>query len=58
MVPGLVEDLDDVAIGRGIKELKDIRTGRKGLSAHTGNLDGLVESDNCFVVPIVCLRIG
>ena len=38
MVFGLVEDLDDVAIGWGIKELKNIRTRRQGLSAHTRNL--------------------
>jgi hypothetical protein len=58
MVFSFVEDLDDVAIGWGINDLKDIRTSRQGLSAHARNLNWRAESHSCFSVPVVCLRTG
>jgi CO dehydrogenase/acetyl-CoA synthase epsilon subunit len=58
MVFGFVEDLDDVAIGRGIEELKNIRTRRQYLSAHTRNLDWRGECDMVFLLNSSAFALG
>ena len=39
MVLALVEDLDNVAVGLRIQQLKNVRAGRQDLSAHARTLD-------------------
>src|SRR6202051_4685000 len=52
----LVENLDDVAVGSRIQQLKNIPPSRQDLA--TGNLDLVVECHNSFLVPLVCHHFG
>ena len=57
MGPILVEDLDDVAVGRRIHQLKQIGARRQEMNAYTGDLHRRAECYRSAVVPFIgCCR--